>query len=217
MYTGNCSPVELRGQSAEVRFLLLPCGFHGLKEGQACEPSWQPFSLIFNLTNPPPHSMLSQKEYIASLSQTLFPFSVHNWRSRNHPLKLHFRSCYVLPSLFPSSRLSVPLWPHCSSAVSLLDRPQSVVRPSSGLLLSTKQPHSNFSCLPALQWVLLRSPLPQRQVSRTRTTEGVPSCHPLMSGACWLLQTVDLPRAVFLKFCFIFKLKKCLFLNCDTF
>lgn len=145
----------------------------------------------------------------SKLSQTLFPFSVHNWRSRNHPLKLHFRSCYALPSLFPSSRLSVPLWPHCSSAVSLLDRPQSVVRPSSGLLLSTKQPHSNFSCLPVLQWVLLRSPLPQRQVSRTRTTEGVPSCHPLMSGACWPLQTMDLPRAVFLKFCFIFKLKKC--------
>lgn len=34
MYTGNCSPVELRGQSAEVRFLLLPRGFHELKKDQ---------------------------------------------------------------------------------------------------------------------------------------------------------------------------------------
>lgn len=71
--TGNCSPVELRGQSAGVRFLLPPHGFHELK-GQACEPSWQPFSLIFNLTNPLPHSMVSQKEYTASPSKTLFPF-----------------------------------------------------------------------------------------------------------------------------------------------
>lgn len=55
-------------------FPLPPRGFHELKEGQACEPSWQSFSLIFNLTNPLPHSMVSQKEYIASLNQTLFPF-----------------------------------------------------------------------------------------------------------------------------------------------
>lgn len=68
---GNCSPVELRGQSAGVRFLLPPHGFHELKEGQACEPSWQPFSLIFNLPNPLPHSVVSQKEYTPSPSKTI--------------------------------------------------------------------------------------------------------------------------------------------------
>lgn len=170
MYTGNCSPVELRGQSAEVRFLLLPHGFHELKEGQM----WTilaAFLTHFQL-NKSTATLNGMSEGIHSkpkpnpisfLLCTTEGLEITLWSCTSG----HATSCHLYFLALDSPSL-------CGPTAQVLSFYRTTLNLSWGPAQVYSSPQSNHTLIspvfPVLEWVLPRSPLPQRQVSRTRTT-----------------------------------------------
>lgn len=139
---------------------------------------------------------------------------------------LYFQSHYVLSSLFPIFHSPTYLSTSASQVRLLYQNALNLLfRPNSGLLLSTKQPYSLISSGLSFgtstgqgsraEMSMVESSLAPK--AGVQTTKGFISCHSPISLGCPPLQTAELPRALFLKSCFILQLKKCLFLNSDTF